>query len=199
MLFPESNVSIHIKKQSAEFLITGRADWAMGYKSMGDEGSLLNAMVAKQRSEFSKGEAQLTAYLAILRENRRRAKKVNYRTQGFYSDGTRFGFLCITEEGVVRHSRIFDISKKGELKVVFSFIVNMMETAMKMTPTVTPTKLGPRRDLEVESYHDEVWTEIYKWVHESVVVSPDSTEDDLIDIERCVSPNSTEDDLINIS
>lgn len=60
----------------------------MGYKSMGDEGSLLNAMVAKQRSEFSKGEAQLTAYLAILRENRRRAKKVNYRTQGFYSDGT---------------------------------------------------------------------------------------------------------------
>lgn len=188
MLFPESNVSIHIKKQSAEFLITGRADWAMVYKSMGDEGSLLNAMEAKQRSEFSK-----------LRENRRRAKKVNYRTQGFYSDGTRFGFLCITEEGVVRHSRIFDISKKGELKVVFSFIVNMMETAMKMTPTVTPTKLGPWRDLEVESYHDEVWTEIYKWVHESVVVSPDSTENDLIDIERCVSPNSTEDDLINIS
>lgn len=31
------------------------------------------------------------------------------------------------------------------------------------------------------------------------MVSPDSTEDDLIDIERCVSPNSTEDDLINIS
>ena len=83
-LFPESNVSIPIKKkQSAEFLITGRADWAMGYKSMGDERSLLNAMETKQRSEFPKGEAQLTAYLAILRENSRRAKKVNYRTQGF--------------------------------------------------------------------------------------------------------------------
>ena len=55
----------------------------MGYKSMGDERSLLNAMETKQRSEFPKGEAQLTAYLAILRENSRRAKKVNYRTQGF--------------------------------------------------------------------------------------------------------------------
>lgn len=83
--------------------------------------------------------------------------------------------------------------------MVFSFIVNMMETAMKMTPTVSPTKPGPRRHLEIESYDDEVWTEIYRWVHESVVVSPDSTEDDLIDIERCVSPDSTEDDLINIS
>lgn len=182
MLFPESNVSVRIKKQPAEFLITGRADWAMGYKALGDEGSLLNAMEAKQRSEFSKGEAQLTAYLAILRENRRRAKKVNYRTQGFYSDGTRFGFLCITEEGVVRLSRIFDIGKRGELKMVFSFIVNIIETAMKMTPTVTPTKPGPQRDLEIENYHDEVWTKIYSCVDESVAVPSDSTEDDLIDI-----------------
>ena len=53
MLFTGSNVSIHIrKKQSAEFLITARADWAMGYKSMGDQGSLLNAIETKQRSEF---------------------------------------------------------------------------------------------------------------------------------------------------
>lgn len=126
----------------AEFLITGRADWAMGYKAMGDEGSLLNAIEVKQRSEFSKGEAQLTANLAILRENRRRAKKVNHRTQGFYSDGTRFCFLCITEEGIVRSSRIFVI-EKGDLKVVFSYITNMMEIAMKMTPTVTPTQPGP--------------------------------------------------------
>ena len=179
MLFPESNVSVRIKKHPAEFLITGRADWAMGYKAMGDEGSLLNAIEVKQRSEFSKGEAQLTAYLAILRENRRRAKKVNHSTQGFYSDGTRFCFLCITQEGMFRNSRIFDIEKRGDLKVVFSFIINMMETAMKMTPTVTPTKPGPQRDLEIGSYHDEVWTKIYACIDESVVVPSDST---LIDI-----------------
>ena len=143
MLFPESNVSVRTIKQPAEFLlITGRADRQMGYKAMGDEGSLLNAREAKQRAEFSKGQAQLTTYLAILRENRRSARKVNYRTQGFYSDGTRFGFLCITEEGMVRHSRIFTIGKRGELKTVLSFIVKMM-AAMKMTPAVTPTKLGP--------------------------------------------------------
>lgn len=143
MLFLESNVLIHIKKQSVEFLITEKADWALWYKLMGDERSLLNAMETKQRSEFSKGETQLTAYLTILRENCCRAKKVNYRTKGFYSNGIQFGFLCITEEGVIRLSLIFDISKKGEPKVVFSFNVNMMETAMKITPTVNPTKPGP--------------------------------------------------------
>lgn len=58
---------------------------------------------------------------------------------------------------------------------------------MQMTPIVNPTKPGPQRDSEIDSYHDETWTEIYKWVKESVVVSPDSTEDDLTDIERCVS------------
>ena len=84
MLFPESNLSVRTIKQPAEFLlIAGRADRTMEYKAMGDEGSLLNAGEAKQRAEFSKGEAQLTASLAILRENRRSARKVNYRTQGF--------------------------------------------------------------------------------------------------------------------
>lgn len=167
-----------MKKHQTEFVITGRADWAMGYKAMGDDGSLLDAVEAKQRSEFSKGEAQLTAYLAILRENRRRAKKVNHRTQGFDSDDTRFCFLCITEEGMVRTSRIFDI-EQGDLKVVFSYIVNMMETAMKMTPTLTPTKPGPLRDLEIDSYHDEVWTKIWACVDESVVVPSDSIRMDI--------------------
>lgn len=112
-MFPESNVSVRMKMHQAEFLITGRADWAMGYKAMGDEGSLLNAIEAKQRSEFSKGEAQLTAYLAILRENRRRAKKVNHRTQGFYSDGTRFS-SCVLQKRVWSEVLASSISK-GEI------------------------------------------------------------------------------------
>jgi hypothetical protein len=53
-------------KKNGEFLVTGRADWALGYSNAGDEGTLLVAIEAKQRSEFSKGEAQLIAYLAIL-------------------------------------------------------------------------------------------------------------------------------------
>jgi len=38
----------------------------LGYNNARDEGVILVAIEAKQRPEFSKGEAQLIAYLAIL-------------------------------------------------------------------------------------------------------------------------------------
>lgn len=79
---------------------------------------------------------------------------------------------------MVRISRIFDI-ERGDLKVVFSYIINMMETAMKMTPSVNPTKPGPQRDLEIESYHDEVWAEIYACIDESLVIPFNSTRIDI--------------------
>jgi hypothetical protein len=93
---------------NGKILATGRADWALGYSTTGDEGASLIAIEAKQGSEFSKGEPQLIAYLAILRENRRRAGETNIITQGFYSDGTRFAFIFITEEGFIHKSVIFD-------------------------------------------------------------------------------------------
>lgn len=139
------------------------------------------------------------AYLIILHENRHRAKKVNYKTQCFYSNGIRFSFLYIIKEGVVRHFHIFDISKKEKLKVIFSYIVNMIEIVMKMTSTVTLTKLGSWQDLEFENYHNEVLIKIYKWEHKSIVVFSNSTENNFIDIKHCISSNSIEDDFINIS
>jgi hypothetical protein len=82
-LFPESSLSVQMHKKNGEFLVTGRADWALGYSNAGDEGALLVAIEAKQRSEFSKGEAQLIAYLAILRENRLRAGKKTLSHKAF--------------------------------------------------------------------------------------------------------------------
>jgi len=88
-LFPESSLSVEMPNKlvlNGKILVTGRADWALGYGIARDEDTLLIAIKAKQRSEFSKGEAQLIAYLAILRENCLRARKTNIITQGFYSD-----------------------------------------------------------------------------------------------------------------
>lgn len=51
-----------------------------------------------------------------------------------------------------------------------------MEIAMKMMPTVTPTN---QLDLEIESYHDEVWTKIYACIDESLVVPSNSTRIDI--------------------
>jgi len=188
-LFPESSLSIQMRNKlvpNGKILVTGRADWPMGYSTAGDEGTLLVAMEAKQRSEFSKGEAQLIAYLAILREHRLRARKTNIITQGFYSDGMRFTFICITADGIIEKSATFEINFERDLKIVFNFIVTMMETAMKSTLNASPTKTGQLQEKEVNHYTDEVWLKVYALVKESVAICPDPDDDmeDAFDVSR---------------
>jgi hypothetical protein len=186
-LFPECSISVEMPNKlvlNGKFLVTGRADWTLGYGTVRDEGTLLIAMEAKQRSKFSEGEAQLIAYLAILRENRLRAKKTNIVTQGFYSDGTRFVFICITADGVIEESTTFDIDVARDLKIVFSFIVAMMETAMKSTPNATPTKPGQLQDKEVNHFEDEVWSKIYAQMDATIAMCSDDDMEDIFDASR---------------
>jgi hypothetical protein len=181
MLFPEAPLSVEMPNKSvpnSKFLVTGLADWALGYGTAGDEGALLIAMEAKQRTEFSKGEPQLIAYLAILRENRLRAKKTNITTQGFYSDGTRFAFIYITEDGIIEKSAVFDTDFGSHLKIVFNFIITMMETAMKSTPNATPTKPGQQREKEVNHFKDEVWTKVYAQMDETIALCVEADMED---------------------
>jgi len=187
MLFPEASLSVEMRNKSVpngKFLVIGRANWALGYGTAGDEGTLLVVMEAKQRSEFSKGESQLIAYLAILRENRLRARKTNIITQGLYSDGSRFAFVYITADGTIKRSRIFDIEFERDLKMVFNFIVTMIETAMKSTPNAIPTKPGQQREKEVNHFEDEVWLKVYAQMDASIVMCSDDDMEDAIDMSR---------------
>ena len=179
-MYPESTISVEVPSRSAphkKFLVSGRADWVLGYSPKDEDGALLVALEAKQRSEFSSVESQLIAYLAILRENRRKAGKTNIITQGFYSDGRRFAFVYITEDGTVEQSSCWDITAEGGLSMVFSFIVAMLETAVKSTPTATPTKPGKQQDKEIQDFEDEVWSKYYKLRDESLRVDNDSDHD----------------------
>lgn len=173
-LFPEASVSIEVPNKElpgGKIVVSGRADWAMGYRSAARENILLVAMEAKQRSELSGGEAQLITYLAILREARRRMGKTNTVTQGFYTDGTRFVFVCITTDGFIKVSRLWDIGAAADLQMVYNWIIHMMETAMKSTPNASPTKPGPQRQREIDRFEDEVWSKVYKFVDASIMTS----------------------------
>jgi hypothetical protein len=183
-LYPESTISVEIPNRSvpkSKFLVSGRADWTMGYSSKNEDGALLVAVEAKQRSEFGAGESQLIAYLAILRENRRRAGKTNIITQGFYSDGTRFGFVCIKDDGTIMQSPTWDTRAPGGLGMVFSFIVAMLETALKSTPNASPTKPGVLQDKEIHDFDNEVWSKVYTLMDESLAVD-DGSDDDMEDV-----------------
>lgn len=182
-LFPKSSLSIEMCNKlvpNGRFLVTGRADWALGYSTARDEGSLLIAIEAKQRSEISRGEAQLIAYLAILREYNLRAKETNIITQGFYSDGSRFAFICITADGTIERSPIFDIEFERDLKISFNFIVTMVETAMKSNPNATPTKPGLLQEKEINHLEDEVWSKVYAQMDASIVMCSDDDMEDAI-------------------
>jgi len=186
-LYPESTISVEFPNGSvpnSRVLVSGRADWAMGYSSKDEDGALLVAVEEKQRSAFGAGESRLITYLAILRENRRRAGKTNIITQGFYSDGTRFGFVCIRDSGAIVQSPTWDTGAEGGLSMVFSFIVAMLETALKSTPTTTPTKPGVLQDEEIHNFDDEVWSKIYKRMDESIIVDDvnDCDMKDVIDL-----------------
>lgn len=90
----------------------------MGYGPESADGALLIAMEAKKRTEVGAGEKQLLAYLAILRKNRRKADKTNCISQGFYSDGKRYVFMCITHDGNVLESPAWDITVPGAIRVI---------------------------------------------------------------------------------
>lgn len=67
-LYLEPIISVEVFNWSTpnkKFLVTGRADWTVGYNSKKDR-KLLVALEVKQRTEFNFGESQLLAYLAIL-------------------------------------------------------------------------------------------------------------------------------------
>lgn len=125
-------------------LVTGCPDWAFGYQTRINERTLLIAIKAKQVRTYGRREYQLIPDLAILQEDRRRRNKTNITTMGFFSDGERFTFIFLTADRRILKSRQYGISHREDLKLVFNFIINMMETTIKWTPTATPTKPGQK-------------------------------------------------------
>ena len=65
---------------------------------------------------------------------------MNIITQGFYSDGRRFAFVYITKDGTIKQSSTYNLGIEKGLSMVFSFIIAILETSLKITPTATPTK-----------------------------------------------------------
>jgi hypothetical protein len=175
-VFPESSLSIemHDYKLNSIF-VTGRADWALGYNLGADDGTLLVAM-EKRRNEFSTGEPQLLTYLAILREQRIRLRKTNVMTQGFYSDGRRFQFICITADGIINKSPIYEIAVETGLKMVLNFMVTMMDTAIQSTVNASPTKPGELQEKEIQNFEGDAWEEAYKLMDACVAMCLDDPE-----------------------
>jgi hypothetical protein len=126
-----------------------------------DDGAVLLAVKAKRSDVIPTAQAQLLAYLATIRQLRIQANKKNVMTQGLYSDGENYRFLCIRNDGTVMRSDYFDISLRGRLKSVFNFLLGMLITAAESSPNTSPTKQGEQQDKRIENFDREVFVEVF--------------------------------------
>jgi hypothetical protein len=156
-VFPEMALCVRVKRGEQAWEISGIADWAMGYgdRAVLEDGAVLLAVEAKRSDRIGKGEAQLLAYLATVRQLRIQANKKNVMTQGFYSDGAIYRFLCIRNNGTVMRSGLYDVFMRGQLKTVFNFLLGMLTTAAESS---RPTK--PGQDERIENFDRDVFVEV---------------------------------------
>jgi hypothetical protein len=152
-IFPEMSLAVQVEKGSKKWLVSGIADWAMGYgdRAALEDGTVLLAVEAKREEQFSTAKGQLLAYLATIRQLRIQANKENVMTQGFYSDGENYRFICIRNDGTVMRSRPYDTSFKRDLKSVFNFLLGMLTTAADSSPNTSPMKPGKERDEKIKN------------------------------------------------
>ncbi len=163
-VYPELELAVEVMdpKTKEKVRVAGRADWGFGYSGRNDatHGTFLVAMEAKRRELFSSAEPQLLTYLAILRELRIKAGKTNAVTQGFYTDGYQYRFMAINADGEVESSALYDVLTPEGGKTVFNFIVTILDSAMKCSPTVTPTKAVEQQEKEISNFTGGVWSEV---------------------------------------
>ena len=185
-VLPKMSLSVRVNKGDREWLVSGIADWAMGYgdRTVLKDGTVLLAIKAKRREKSFNAEAQLLAYLATIRQLRIQANKKYVTTQGFYSDGENYRFMCIRNNGTVMKSLSYDISlDPRQLKLVFNFLLSMLITAAESSPNTSPTKPGLEQDEEIENFNRNVFVEV---VEEDIdmddiptpIIYHDETEED---------------------
>jgi hypothetical protein len=183
-VFPEMALSAQVKRCGREWHISGIADWAMGYgdRAALEDGTVLLAVEAKRRKFLFGAEAQLLAYLATIRQLRIQANKKNVMTQGFYSDGENYRFLCIRNDGTVMKSLPYDVSiRSRQLKSVFNFLLGMLITAAESSPNTSPTKPGAEQDQRIENFDQEVFVEVFEDIGDDIsmpTIFRDGVEED---------------------
>jgi len=163
-VFPEMALSVRVAKGGQEWLVSGIADWALGYgeRSVLEDGTVMIAVEAKRTENIGHAKAQLLAYLATIRQLRIQANKTNVMTQGFYSDGQEYTFVCIRNDGSVMFSMTYNLLHRGKLKTVFNFLLSMLDTAAKSSPHTSPTKRGPAQNDEIQNFDRDIFVKVFK-------------------------------------
>lgn len=187
-VYPELSLSTVVSEPTKHtpLRISGRADWGFGYSARtadGGKGSYVIAVEAKNPSELASAESQLLAYLGMMRAERIALAKTNLVVQGFVTDGREYQFICVSNDGTVRMSERLRIMHEANRKTIYNWIVTMMDTAIRGTPSASPTKHAAIREQEINEFENTVWRRSYNALVQSVEIREfDEDTMDLADV-----------------
>ena len=96
-------------------------------------------------------------YLACLRQSRANKGRSNTSVYGVRTDGLSYVFVTITHEGLLKESRVLNILH-GDLPIVLGCMQYILETAMSMSPNLTPEKEALKKsdNSELEADGDDL-------------------------------------------
>ena len=150
--------------------MSGIADWAIGYRDRTalEDRTVLLAIEAKRQTLLFNAEAQLLAYLATIRQLRIQANKKNVMTQGFFSDGVKYIFMCIRNNSTMIKSMQYNLSFNRHLKLVFNFLLSILITIAESSPNTSPTKPGPEQDKRIENFDQDIFVKVFEDINYNI-------------------------------
>lgn len=130
--------------------ISGIADYVLGYCFDPAHGSTSNlestfiVVEAKKGTTFSKGRAQVAAYLAGIQQQRRLASKIVFYVYGVVTDGITFEFLRLDHGLCLQISRQYLTTAADDRHEVYRYLDAIIDAAIKSSPHTTPVKTFPK-------------------------------------------------------
>lgn len=89
--------------------------------------------------------------------------------------------MAINPDGQVESSVSYDVTNRKGTKTILNFIVTILETAMRSSPSVSPTKPAAQREEEIQNYDEYVWSKIYM---ANIPIESDGDDNDLVELPR---------------
>jgi hypothetical protein len=149
----ESNYHLHIASKVTIYTsiqdqttygpgyISGRVDWALGYRTnKGELDSILVVVEAKKGGYTTSATSQALSYLAGAQDARRNSGKRNCDIFGILTDSKQFQFV------VLRCDRRAYVSRPWwwvlEKNVIITFIDHILQKVIESSPHITPIKIA---------------------------------------------------------
>ncbi|KAB8278560.1 hypothetical protein BDV30DRAFT_233525 [Aspergillus minisclerotigenes] len=91
------------------------------------ETSLLACVMVKPTDTFEQACTQLMLYMVIQQHNHSNTTYDDLPVYGMCTDGIDYIFMTLTQDKVIHKSRLFTRSKTDDSKIIFSYLVGLLQ------------------------------------------------------------------------